>query len=133
MNTRIVSAGIVLTAIGFVAAGEGSPHEQVIQKTLGALDAITAELTKITDKDTALAAKPELRKTAAEWAETQAKAKKLQPPEKAEKVRLEKLYKPKLDESMKKLLAQTARVGKVDGGEEALKEIHSILKPNGKK
>ena len=49
MAIRSVGIGIVLISLGLVAAGEGSPHEQIIQKTLGALDAITAELTKITD------------------------------------------------------------------------------------
>ena len=132
MNTRIWSVAIFLIALGFAAAGEGSPHEQVIQKTLGTLDSITAELTKIMDEDTALAAKPELRKVAKEWAETQAKAKKMQPPEKAEKLRLEKLYKPKIDESMKKLRGQTTRVEVIPGGKDALKEISSILKPDGK-
>jgi hypothetical protein len=133
MFTRIGSVGILLVALGFVAAGEGSPHEQLIQKTLGTLDLINEELTKIMDEETALAAKPELRKAAKTWAETQAKAKKLQPPDKDEKIRLEKLYKPKLDESMKKLLTQKVRVELIAGGKDALKEINSVLKPDGKK
>jgi hypothetical protein len=132
MSTRIWSGGIILIAFGLAAAGEGSPHEQVIQKTLSTLESITTELAKIVDEDTANAAKPELRKAATEWAETQTKAKKLQPPDKAEKLRLEKLYKPKIDESMKKLLIQKVRVEVIPGGKDALKEISGVLKPDGK-
>lgn len=132
MNTRIWSVGIILVALGIAAAGEGSPHEQVIQKTLGTLDAIAAELTKIVDEESAVAAKPELRKAATTWAEIQARAKKLQPPDKDEKARLEKLYKPKIDETLKKLLIQKVRVEVIPGGKDALKEISSVLKPDGK-
>jgi hypothetical protein len=133
MITRIGSVGIVLLALGILRAGEESPHEQVIQKTLSTLNLINEELTKIMDEESALAAKPELTKAAKTWSETQAKAKKLQPPDRDEKVRLEKLYKPKLDETMKKLLTQKVRVEAIPGGKEALKEISSVLKPDGKK
>jgi len=133
MITRIGSIGILLAALGILAAGEGSPHEQVIQTTLKTLESITIELVKIMDEETALAAKPELTKAAKTWTETQAKAKKLQPPDKDEKVRLEKLYKPKLDETMKKLLSQKVRVEVIPGGKDALKEIIGVLKPDAKK
>src|ERR1019366_2582911 len=106
MWTRIWIIMIAFLAFGFADAGNGLPYEQTIQKMLDSLDKITVELVKIVDEESALAAKPELRKEATVWLGTRAKAAKLQPPEKDEKARLEKLYKPKLDESLKKLFTQ---------------------------
>ena len=127
------SIALALVALGVAGAGEESPHEQAIQKMLGSLDRISAELKKIVDEESALAAKPELRKDAASYLETRAKAAKMQPPEKAEKVRLEKLYKPKIEESLKNLFTQTRRVELIEpGGKDALKEIAGVLKKDGK-
>jgi hypothetical protein len=127
------SIGIAFIAWGFAAAGEESPHEQAIVKMLGSLDKISATLKKIVDEESALAAKPELRKEAAIWVEARAKARKLQPPEKAEKVRLEKMYKLKVEESLKKLFTEKTRVELIEpGGKDALKEIAGVFKKDEK-
>ena len=132
MKTHAWSIAIILVALGFVGADGVSPYEQTIQKMIGNLETISGELKKIVDEESAAAAKPELRKAAAEWIETRAKADKLDPPEKAEKLRLEKLYKPKLEDALKKMFTEKGRVEVIPGGKDALKEIAGVLKKDGK-
>jgi hypothetical protein len=127
MILRAGCAVVMLVALG-MAGGENSPYEKAIQKMIGSLDEIAVTLKTIVDEDTAGAAKPDLRKSATVWIETRAKAAKLQPPEKEEKARLEKLYKPKLEESMRKMFIEIRRVESVPGGKDALKEIGGVLK-----
>jgi hypothetical protein len=133
MKLRAGSIAVMLLALGAAAAGEGSPYEKAIQKMIGSLDEIAVTLKTVIDEDTAGAAKPDLRKSAGVWVETRAKAAKLQPPEKDEKVRLEKLYKPKLEEAMRKMFIEVRRVENIPGGKEALKEISGVLKKDDKK
>ena len=45
-----------------------------------------------------------------------------------EKTRLEKLYKPKLEEALKKMFGEVRRVEGIPGGKDALKEIAGVLK-----
>ena len=117
---------------GIAAAGEASPYEKSLQQVLDSFNKIGAKLVTIVDEDSALAAKPELRKAAESFIEARAKAEKLPPPEKDEKVRLEKQFKAKLDESMKKLTLEIRRVELVRGGKDALKEIDAVLKKDSK-
>ena len=133
MKLRAGSIAVVLFVIGVAAAGENSPYEKAVQKMIGSLDEIAATLKTVIDEDTAGAAKLDLRKSAGVWIETRAKASKLQPPEKEEKARLEKLYKPKLEESMRKMFIEIRRVEIIPGGKEALKEISGVLKKEEKK
>ncbi len=133
MKLRAWSLAVMLLAVGAAASGEGSPYEKAIQKMIGSLDEIAASLKTIIDEDSAGAAKPDLRKSAGVWVETRAKAAKLQPPEKEEKLRLEKLYKPKLEEAMRKMFIEVRRVENIPGGKEALKEISGVLKKDDKK
>ena len=133
MKLRAGSMAILVFALGVAAAGEGSPYEKAIQKMIGSLDEIAVTLKTIIDEDTAGAAKPDLRKSATVWMDTRAKAEKLQPPGREEKVRLEKLYKPKLEESMRKMFSEVRRVENIPGGKEALKEISGVLKKDDKK
>src|SRR5271166_3837461 len=116
MKLRAGSLAVMLLAVGAAAAGEGSPYEKAIQKMIGSLDEIAASLKTVIDEDSAGAAKPDLRKSAAVWIETRAKAAKLQPPEKDEKARLEKIYKPKLEEAMRKMFIEVRRVENIPGG-----------------
>jgi hypothetical protein len=133
MKLRAGSIAVMLLAIGAAAAGENSPYEKAIQKMIGSLDEIAATLKTIIDEDTAGAAKLDLRKSAGVWIETRDKAAKLLPPEKEEKARLEKLYRPKLEESMRKMFIEVRRVENIPGGKEALKEISGVLKIEEKK
>jgi hypothetical protein len=127
MQARILGTFFVLAAFGLVAAGEGSPYEKSLQKVLDSFNQIGDSLKKIVDEDSAAAAKPELRKAADSFVTARTKAEKMQPPEKDEKVRLEKQFKAKLEESMKKMFTEVRRVKSIPGGSDAWKEISSIF------
>ena len=130
MIVRAWSIGIVLLAIGFTRAAQVSPYEQLLKQVLQSVDKVTATLETVKDEESAAAAKPDLRKSAALFIEAKAKGEKMQPPEKDEKVRLEKIYKPKLKESMEKMNTQVTRVQFIPGGKDALKEISVLLPKN---
>ena len=134
MKKHAWSIGIVLVAVGFAGATQGSPseHEPLLKQAIESIDKIGATLKTILDEESANAAKPELRKSATAFIEARAKAAKLEAPSKEEKTRLEKLYKAKSDESKKKLAAQIPRVELIPGGRDALKEISAVLKNDGK-
>ncbi len=132
MIQRAGSIGIFLAAFALLGAGDGSPHEKVIQQMIGSAESIGVTLKTIIDEDTATASKPDLRKAAATFTEARAKAEKLQPPEKDEKARLEKLYKPKLKEALEKMFTEVRRVENIPGGKEALKEISGVLRKDSK-
>lgn len=128
MYARALGGAFVLFAVGLTAsAGEPSPHEDVLRQMIAQLDVISGTLTKIADEDTAKAAHPELRKAAEAWTVARTKAAKLPPPERKEKDRLAKEYRPKLEASLKKLFEQVARVQSVPGGRDALQEIRGVL------
>jgi hypothetical protein len=132
MTRRAGSIGIMLATLVLLGAGEGSPYEKALQQMIGALDAIGTTLKTVVDEESAMASKPSLRKSNDIWVETRAKAAKLEPPERDEKTRLEKLYKPKLEEAMKKMFTEIRRVENIPGGKDALKEIAGVLKKDGK-
>ena len=119
--------GIILSLAGAAWAGENIPLETLVQETLATLDRITGVLSTIRDEDSAKAAKPELKKVAAEFLALRKKAAQAEPPTKEQKDQLAKKYKAKLEESVKKLLAQVTRVQGVAGGKDALTEIREVL------
>jgi hypothetical protein len=133
MKTRAWSIGIVVVAVGFAGGAQDSPYEQALQQVVESFDKIGVTLKTIVDEESAAAAKPDLRKSAASFLEARTKAAKMPPPEKDEKVRLEKLYKTKLDAAMKKMFTEVRRVEAIPGGKNALKEISAVLKKDGKK
>lgn len=132
MKAGAGSIVLVLAALGFAAGSQVSPYEETLKQAIESFETIGATLKKIDDEASAVAAKPALRKSAEAFLAARARAAKLPPPEKEEKVRLEKQYKPKLDEAMKKMLAEARRVNLIDGGKDALKEISGILKKDSK-
>jgi hypothetical protein len=132
MTTRAWSIVIILAAVGFAGASQGSPYEQALQQVLDSFDKIGVKLKSIVDEDSAAAAKPELRKAADAFVEARTKAEKMQPPEKDEKVRLEKQFKAKFKAAMTKMFTEATRVEFIPGGKDALQEISSILKKDGK-
>jgi len=132
MKSRLLGISIILAGLGMVSAGEGSAYEKSLMQVLDSFNKIGATLQKIVDEESATAAKLDLRKAADSFVEARAQAEKMQPPEKDEKVRLEKLFKAKLDESMKKMAAEARRVELLPGGKDALKEISGILKKESK-
>lgn len=129
---RAGSMAIVLVAYAIVAAGEGTPHEKIMQEMIGALDTIGTSLKTVTDEETAAAAKPGLRKANDAFVDARTRGAKLPAPEPEEKRRLEKQYKPKFEEAIKKMNTEITRVELVPGGKDALKEIAGVLKKDGK-
>jgi len=110
-------------------AGDAASFEAVLKDMLGAMDKLTMTLSSVKDEDSAKAARPELQKNAQSFLAVRKKAEGMRPPNKEEKERLEKEYRPKIFESQKKLFAEIARVGTVPGGKEALKELGEVLNP----
>ena len=132
MMTRVGSMAIVLAAVGYACGVQDSPHEQALKQAVESLEKIGATLKTINNEESAGAAKPDLRKSAASFLDARAKADKMQPPEKAEKERLKKLYKPKLEEALQKISSESRRVEQIPGGKDALNEIKGILKKDSK-
>lgn len=132
MRKCVWSFGIVLTAVGLAGAVQDSPHEKALKTAVESLDKIGATLKTIVDEDSAGASRPELKKAAAAFLEARERGDKLPPPEKEEKERLKKLYKPKLEEAMRKIQQEVRRVDQIPGGREALKEISGVFKKDGK-
>jgi hypothetical protein len=128
MATRAWAAVLTLFSVACVVAGEASPYEKALEKVVQSFDKISDSLKTIIDEDSANTAKPELRKAADAFIAVRAKADQMQPPEKDEKIRLEKLFKPKMDASMKRMFTEMVRVELIPGGKEALKEISGVLK-----
>ncbi len=124
-------AGCLLFAI-FVVAGEMSPYEKALTQIVESFEKIGTTLKNISDEEAANNAKPDLRKAADTFLKVRAEAAKLQPPEKDEKLRLEKQFKPRLQDAMKKMFIEIQRVAVIPGGKEALKEIADVLKKDEK-
>src|SRR5437773_9919 len=131
MHARTI--GAAFAALGVVLlpalAGEESPHEQALKGMLKSLDKMTLTLADVKDGDSAEAARPELKKLAAGWTAARAKADKLPPPEPAEKERLAKQYKGKMDEAIKKLLGEAGRINAIPAAKDVLKELRVVLEP----
>jgi hypothetical protein len=127
--------GILLLAMsGMAVLGQGdakqsSSYESVIKDMLAALNGLTDVLGTIKDEPSALAARPEVKKAAGRLAEVRKQAEKLKQPDKAEKDRIARAYKDKLDKSLKRLLAEQVRVKAIPGGQDALKEINGRAEP----
>jgi hypothetical protein len=133
MRVRITAIFFWLATAAWIVAAQGSPYEQALQQGVDGLEKIGTTLKTIVDEESAAAAKPALRKSADAFVESKAKAAKLPPPEKEEKARLEKQFKPKFDEAIKKMNTEIRRVESIPGGKEALKEIAHALKKDDKK
>jgi hypothetical protein len=129
MNARSWMAVLVALGCGMLplTAGEESQHELAVKQMLKSLDKLTMTLASIKDGDTAEAARPELKKAAENWVDVKTKAGKLAPPDKAEKDRLAKEYKGKMDEAIKKFLTEYGRVRILPAGKEVLMEIKAVV------
>lgn len=134
MRTRIVGLLVVLNlcAVLPAARGGGKAFDDIVKQMLDTMDSLTQTLTTIQDEETAKAAQPDLRKTAAKWQLIKQKAEGLPPPTREEKDRLAKQYKVKLEEAQKKLFGEVGRVSAVPGGRQALLEISGVLEKKSK-
>ena len=128
MTVRTTACLTLLLAALLASAGEASRHDDVLKEMVGALDKLGGLLEAVKDEDSAKGSRPELKKHAKAFLDARATSEKLPPPGKAEKDRLEKEYRPKVEEAMKKLFTQVRRVERVPGGDEALAEVRAVLK-----
>lgn len=131
MNARswmavLVALGVALAPL---AAGEESPHELAVKQVLKSLDKLTMALSGVKDAETAQAARPGLRKAAKDWTELKAKTALLPPPDKAEKDRLVKDYKSKMDDAIKKYYVEVGRVFSFEAGKDVLMELKPVVIP----
>jgi hypothetical protein len=126
---KIVPALALLLLASAWTAGQDAPptHEDVLKKMVGTLEELNKSLASITNQESAAKARPELRKHAEEWVAHRALADKLPPPTRAEKDKLEKEFKGKLEAAQKRLFGEVMRVQNVPGGSDALKEIRGVI------
>jgi len=123
------AALVCLVPVSLWAAqgADDAKYEDVLQKLLGTLGAITKTLEGVTDADTAKAAHPELRKHAEEFRTTRKQSEDVAPPSPEARERVSKKYQPEFEKARKDLVAQVARVQRVPGGTAALQEIRSVF------
>jgi hypothetical protein len=130
MTTGARGFGLALLATSVatlgILAGEETVYDKSLKQTLGALDKMTMTLAMVKDEETAQATKPEWKKAVQAWEKVKAEAAKLPPPEQAEKDRIAKEYRPKLDAAVKKFFTEVARVRMIPAGKELLKEVKNI-------
>lgn len=124
MKAMIV-CGTALLALALLHAGEGTgmSYESVVKDMLGALEEATKILAGVKDEPTALAARPDLKKVGQQLSDLRKRAAKLKQPARKEKERLEREYRDKFDDVLKKLRLETIRVKAIPGGDEVVKEI----------
>jgi len=118
---------IVLAAAALLGAAGESPYEKTLIQMIGAVDSIGVTLKTIVDEDTAAASKPALRKANDTCRGTHQGRQTASAGARRES-RLEKMYKPKLEESLKRMFSEIRRVENIPGGKDALKEIAGVLK-----
>jgi hypothetical protein len=135
MRTGIACGTVLLTLALLRAGGGPSPQEAVLKDMLATLEQANKVLKGVVDEASAGAARPELKKAALRLRDLRKKAREMKQPGKAEKARLEKLYRDKLDDTLKKLRAESIRVKGIPGGAEAVKElaVDADKKDKGKK
>jgi hypothetical protein len=132
MRLAVVFGVVLLTLCALLLpaqSGGGSAYESVLKELITALDMLSDVLVTVKDESSAKAAGPEVKKAVGRLDEVGKKAKALPQPEKGEKERITKTYRPKLEEAIKKLLTEEARVKAVPGGSELVKQIKA---PEGK-
>src|SRR5271154_5747146 len=100
MKPALLFTAVLLTLGGYVAldpqTGDGS-YEGLVKELLGTVESLTKTLQSIKDRDSAEAARPELKKAAAKMLDLRKKAEEWKQPNKEEKDRLAKEYAPKLE------------------------------------
>jgi hypothetical protein len=127
-----VATGCVLLGLAALVCGQGTSAvtpSDIVKETLELMEKITQQLTAIKDEESAKASRAELKASVARWLEMRKRAEKLKPPaSKEERDRLEKEFRGKLIKADKKLKAEIARVDRVPGGKDALKELVALMK-----
>jgi hypothetical protein len=119
MRTGIVCV-TVLTGLAVLYAGKAgeSSHEAVVKEMLATLGQAAKILEGITDEPSAVAARPDLKKVGLHLGALRKKAEALKQPDKNEKDRLEREYRSKFEDALKKLRIESVRVKAIPGGPE---------------
>jgi hypothetical protein len=120
-----VLLGLCVLALPAQDSEKTSPYEKILKEFIVSLDSLTGVLGAVKDEESAKAAVPEVKKLAARLGELSKKGKALRMPDKAEKERITKLYREKLETAVKKEIAEIARVKAIPGGS----ELVQLVKP----
>jgi len=118
-----LTTALVLAALAQGGEGAGSEYESLLKDFYATLERVNKALGGITDMKSAAAGRPGLKKEGLHLRDLRKKSLQVKQPNKAEKDRLEKLYREKFDEVLLKLQIETRRVKGIPGGAEAVKEI----------
>ncbi len=126
--------GALLAVLWSAPIRAADTHEAVAEDAIKAFSGFADALTAVKDKESAQKANPDLKK----WGEQIAGIKKrmdvLGEPKADKREELDKKYKPKMEEAVKKMQAEMSRIAtKVDGGLDILKSITDVLAPPDKK
>ncbi len=137
-RTAVLLGGLLLLPVVSLPAqtAGNSPYENVLKELVSALDGVTKVLTSVKTETDARAAVPEFKKAVSRLKEIQKQAEALPQPEKAEKDRVTRLYRSKLQDSINQLSSEVARVKAIPGGSELtalLKPVQTGVKDNQKK
>lgn len=114
---------VLAVAIGLfagTAAQAADSFDKVIQDQIKFIKNITKVLTTIKDNDSAKAATPKLSALSAENKQLRDRAKKLGRPTMEQIEEIKTKYGKEMMALQKKLIAETTRVRKIDGGKDAL-------------
>jgi hypothetical protein len=104
-------------------APEKDSHEALVAEMIQALGKAADVLETVKDKKTAAEARPRLREVGQSMQGLKKRSDKLGKPSPEKEAELKKKYKDKLEAQVKRLTEQAIRVGKVEGGKEALQEL----------
>ncbi len=134
MKPSLLVAATVLCLAGLVRAqqsGEDS-YETLVKEMLGTVEQITSTLKTITDRASAEAARPELRKLAKKMLELHKKADEWKQPDKERLERLKKDYAPKLEKAVKEFNEAVTGAKAIRGSDDALAELDELRARNAK-
>jgi hypothetical protein len=120
-----VLLGLCILAVPAQESGKESPYETMLKEFIASIDSLTGVLGAVKDEPSATAAVPDVKKIAARLSELRDKAKAMRQLDKAERERIRKLYREKLETAVKKEMAEAARVKSIPGGS----DLVQLIKP----
>jgi hypothetical protein len=120
--------GIILAALALLvlASGCSDSHESLTKDAIAVVNETADVLATIKDSPTADAAKPKLKELGDRWRDNQQRRAAKKRISAKELARLERQYGAQMEAATKRYLAEVVRVRKVDGGEEALRELGEV-------
>jgi hypothetical protein len=120
---------LILILIGGVLlfpTGCGNPHESLTISAIAILTEIADELSKIKDKASAEAAAPRLKELGGRWRANERRMVSEKPLSRRDMAALNKEYGGQLESATKRYLAELARVQRIEGGAEALRQLGEL-------